>query len=964
MAFNPFAAFQRNQKLWMALLVLLSMVTFVFCGGAGDLGEKLIRMTTGRGTPVMHVNGSTVTSEDLSKLRAQRAAANGFMRRIASDVLANLARAYKEESEKKLDETNKKAVQQRRQKLASLIDFQDQLMTRLSKPRYFEPGNRYEDLIEFKLWQAQADRLNVALQNKQVRDLVHAQFFGYDPDELLLNAIWHEQRNNQFATPQYVMAAVREEFRVQVARLATMASQPGDFLHRQSLDQPHHTDPSIPDWLARAPLTPATYWDFYRDKRSDFEVTLLPVDVRDFIKDVPTPTKDDLQRFFDAHREVRYDPASPVIGLEVPHRVKAGFVMADPTSPGYQGLARARLLLDATSPLAAAAPTTALGLVIRYGGGEAAYQTDLQRHYEALGRNPRYYSAPLGAPTAAVEIALAGHLAARHPRAAAALIGSMTAPALTGDASATAAALPLAGYLAWGPAKNPDEYATALAEETRRREAISYALLGYPAALGLAPTLDPHAALTLPAAINAVQRAATAHPLNGVEATVDLRLPLPVVRDDIERILARNQAEEWARANMEIVREELEKVTGKGAAFQRVLDKYVPLYHLTYGETKSFRDRYDIGKSKALAPLEQSFRKYVFPINTYEGRENTPERKLTDDDFYKMFFGNERFATSTTYKALPWPPAIMPAQMQLRKRMLAGASPGESERLWRDLKRYSESLDPTKQAGSFDLFAHAEKPALYWKEQDKQAEVPEKLTQVNDETVRGWKYERARTEKALPQAEEVARNLQKAAGDYANLLPELSRKARREPVRLPGLAPLTPAGESNPFTFGARDYGPYRLPRDAGFEYPRTDMIEHLLSLYDLSRPITITPKDAKGADAEVTRRIDALNKSLFDLTRKEKNPKGHYVQVLTNRPLSQFYVAVVTKAPQPNVFGYMMTLRTSGFGRPDPLMSRAQEAEGTRIHNLWLSQLKNDFNFEDVASEEERKRFQDNSGS
>lgn len=964
MAFNPFAAFQRNQKLWMALMVLLSMVTFVFCGGTADLGEKILRWTGRSGTPVMKVNGSTVTSEDLSRLRAQRAAANGFMRRVSSEVLAHLARAFKEESEKKLDEKNAKAVQQRRQKLAALIDFQDQLMTRLSKPRYFEPGNNYQDLVEFKLWQAQADRLGVALDNRQVRSLLHGQFFGYDPDELLMNAAWHEQRNNQFATPQYVMAAVREEFRVQVAKLATLASQPGDLLHREQINQPHHTDPSVPNWLVRAPLTPATFYDFYREKRSDFEVTLVPIAVNDFLKEVPAPKTEELQSYFDAHKEVRYNPTSPTVGLEVPHKVRAGFVMADPTSPGYLGLARARLLLDAASPLAAASPNTAMGLLIRYGGGEAAYLTELQRQYEALGRNVRYFAAPLGAPPAAVEMSLAGHLANRHPRAVASLVGALAAPTLAGDASATVASLPLAGYLAWGPVKHADEYAAGLAEETRNREAISYALLGYPAALGVAPSLDPFTPFTLTAGIDAVKRGAAAHPLNGIEPTVDLRLPLPVVRADIERILARNQAELWARANMEVVREELEKVTGKGAAFQRVLDKYVPLYHLTYGETKEFRDRFDIGKSKELTPLEQSFRKYVFPINTYEGRESTPERKLSEDDFAALFFGNERFTTSTTYKALPWPPAIMPAQMQLRRRMLAGAAPGESERLWRDLKRYAETLDPNKQAGTFDLFAHAEKPALYWKSQDKQAEVPEKLTQVRPEAEQGWKFERARAEKALPRAEELARELQKAAGDYANLLPQLALKARHELIRLPNMAPLTPAGDSNPLSFGARDYGPYRLPRDAGFEYPRENMVEQLLGLYDMSRPITITPKDAKGPEADVTRRLDALNKSLFDLTRKDKNPKGRYVQVLANRPLSQFYVAVVTKAPQPNVFGYLMTLRMSGFGRQDPLLGRAQQAEETRIHNLWVNQLKTDFNFEDVSTEEERKRFQEGSSS
>ena len=43
MAFNPFTAFQKNKKFWMAAVLLITMVTFIFCAGnAAD--ERLVDM--------------------------------------------------------------------------------------------------------------------------------------------------------------------------------------------------------------------------------------------------------------------------------------------------------------------------------------------------------------------------------------------------------------------------------------------------------------------------------------------------------------------------------------------------------------------------------------------------------------------------------------------------------------------------------------------------------------------------------------------------------------------------------------------------------------------------------------------------------------------------------------------------------------------------------------------------------
>ena len=55
-----------------------------------------------------------------------------------------------------------------------------------------------------------------------------------------------------------------------------------------------------------------------------------------------------------------------------------------------------------------------------------------------------------------------------------------------------------------------------------------------------------------------------------------IQLPVAVVQAEIRDMVARRQAEEWARENMQIVKKELEGATGDAEKFKRVLNKLVP----------------------------------------------------------------------------------------------------------------------------------------------------------------------------------------------------------------------------------------------------------------------------------------------------------------------------------------------------------------------------------------------------
>ena len=40
MAFNPLGAFQKNKKFWMAGILIVCMISFVFCSGGRDLKPR------------------------------------------------------------------------------------------------------------------------------------------------------------------------------------------------------------------------------------------------------------------------------------------------------------------------------------------------------------------------------------------------------------------------------------------------------------------------------------------------------------------------------------------------------------------------------------------------------------------------------------------------------------------------------------------------------------------------------------------------------------------------------------------------------------------------------------------------------------------------------------------------------------------------------------------------------------
>src|SRR5207249_1003130 len=96
MAFNPFNAFRKHQKVVFAALTIVCMLTFVMAGGSfagGDFFSELTRWIGGgsRLREVATIYGKRISDRELQELRLQRRLANDFMQQAVLLAQQNIS---------------------------------------------------------------------------------------------------------------------------------------------------------------------------------------------------------------------------------------------------------------------------------------------------------------------------------------------------------------------------------------------------------------------------------------------------------------------------------------------------------------------------------------------------------------------------------------------------------------------------------------------------------------------------------------------------------------------------------------------------------------------------------------------------------------------------------------------------------------------------------------------------------
>jgi hypothetical protein len=376
MAFHPFQTFRKRQKTLLAILTIFVMFIFILSySGRGDALDTIMSWISGRTrkdkTEVTELYGSTVTVGEMDQLLQHRRMADAF---IKNAILQGQPRLSDTEHQEVLG----KIIDFLRQEdqfggmgtmRFKLLTYKQQLLKEgktdaarfvahwmrsmeLNGWAQMHPGQLYfgggtspDDLLDFMIWRKQADRLNIALTDDDLRKEINHEADSdvlsgdqnKDADKLRL----YVQGVNRSADSKDVYAALRDEYRVRLAKEVLLGSSAGA---RAASDR-------LAGDEAPAGGTPAEFWDFFKDKRTELKVDFLKVPVSQFTAQVKEPDdkakfEKELDDLFRRYKKEEPSPDRSTPGFTVPRRVKVEWVEADPNSAHYRQAARKALFRE------------------------------------------------------------------------------------------------------------------------------------------------------------------------------------------------------------------------------------------------------------------------------------------------------------------------------------------------------------------------------------------------------------------------------------------------------------------------------------------------------------------------------------------------------------------------------------------------------------------------------------------
>jgi hypothetical protein len=840
MAFNPFRAFRKHQKVFMAGLVFVAMLTFVVAGSSGYFLELTGWFRGSSGSPqVAVVYGKPVYTTDIVQLRQQRELANLFIVSAISQTNDVTAKKLMEDIGKsKLSKQTQDDVRQQLfmrsiylqnpqfaggtlelpryflqmysqlqnilfrvqsspdesadagliQQLIHIVEQDIQLISRAGQFYFGGTGNE-KDLLDFLIWQRQADRLGIQLSRADISALIGQETqkgFTAEINKVVQQGIRQRFRDLKPETLDHALAA---EFRARLAQEAVLGAPVAYF------------DQYLPS------LTPYDFWNLYRDERAESTVALLPIPVGnpDFVRDAGEPTPDDLKTLFEKGKDRKYNPANPEAGFKQPTRVLLEWVSADPDSPHYKRATEfAVAATQATMPLAYEMALESEYYYLKYRYPSPSWNNDYWRalHDSSLNR-PQNVAAGVGQALAASGIkgaaGLTGWMAyqgsaahyefqdrLRHQRkmVLAWMGGSpWVTAALTYQSSPKTEYLPLEQLKPIVVEKYKESVARKLVSNAmdevqkdlrnlshykpefgsanegidRKRSAVGIAfgdVMGPAAPLGAAAVVYQQQIELA----RARGRAASAFVLGNSSRSAPLGLAALIYRDQTLNV---------------------------GDVRKRVAED-IEKYALKHGQANDMRDQFDLGDDPGLAPLK--------PIVEKAWGDSAGETK------------NKPFG----------------------ERVLSRVERGNL-------------YDPQQVSAPDDSSSF-----LYWKTKDSPEYVPP-FDEVKDQVAKRWKFEKART-LARQEAEEIVKWLPKGTNG-----PDVER-ALRDPKRADKPDDKTHGGSVFELDQVARlvrprfsmqsrnpsgEYEPYKIPQDR-VEHPSQEMVKKILDLKDEGEAVVI----------------------------------------------------------------------------------------------------------------------------
>jgi transcriptional regulator with XRE-family HTH domain len=408
MAFNPFHTFRKHQRPLIAALAIFCMVMFVASSGIGR-GDAVYQVlgffgaARGRGSVVATLHGRKITEGELARVRRDRdlaskflyyVASNGAMKKVdrmikeqmanrenrnapppdaaVNEALGLLSTIYQDRegrfppaflykyigealqrvrNQAQLAQITKPESVRSLDELARVLAFELWKISlgRNSKEYYFGGSSDSADLLDFILWEQQADRLGVVLTEADViaalnregadENLFSGTSLGTEP--LAINYVESNSASRGGATTEQLAQALNREFRYLLAQESVLGLEGGARSVRDGVV------PQVP-----AAETPREFLDWFRERRTTLKVAMLPIPVQHFVDQVKgSPPEATLRELYEAYRADEAAPDRQSPGFKEPRRIRVETVSARSESPFYQSAGRAQAITPAAGAL-------------------------------------------------------------------------------------------------------------------------------------------------------------------------------------------------------------------------------------------------------------------------------------------------------------------------------------------------------------------------------------------------------------------------------------------------------------------------------------------------------------------------------------------------------------------------------------------------------------------------------------
>lgn len=249
----------------LAVIGILTMLAFTILPSVMD---QMGSSMSSQDPVVATANGETVRQSDISQMVQSRYLANQF-------VQGCLVMAAGSEQ---------------------MANFRSVYLLQRTPGQFFGSTSE-EEVMRIHLLAEEAERVGIVVSDEAVNKFLR------DITEDKVPSAGYASLVKQLSTSQtQVFSALRTELAAE--RLASM---------------------SAPNTQA----TPAQRWDYYRRLKQRASLEVVPVRVAEFLDEVDDPSKDELQAFFNEHKEQEPNPLSPTPGFKMPKQAAFQYFVAD-----------------------------------------------------------------------------------------------------------------------------------------------------------------------------------------------------------------------------------------------------------------------------------------------------------------------------------------------------------------------------------------------------------------------------------------------------------------------------------------------------------------------------------------------------------------------------------------------------------------------------------------------------------